>query len=100
MINDNIAKGTITNNKERQQFQMALDGEIASLEYRLNDGVLVLMHTEVPDKLGGHGIASALAEYAFNYARAAGLPVKIYCPFVLAWVKKHPQQQDIVVKTD
>ena len=87
---------SIVNNEQRKQFQVTIDGETASLEYRFLDGVLVLMHTEVPDKLGGRGIASSLAAYAFGYAREKGLRVKVYCPFVLAWMKKHPEVRDVV----
>jgi predicted GNAT family acetyltransferase len=87
----------VVNNRDRQQFQVTVDGEMASLEYRFSDGTLVLMHTEVPEKLGGRGIASALAAYAFNYAGEQGLPVKVYCPFVQAWLKKHPEWADITV---
>ena len=90
----------VINNPERQQFQLILDGETASLEYRLHEGRLVLMHTEVPEKLGGRGIGSALANFAFRFARANHLPVKVYCPFVLTWVKKHPEEEDLIVKTD
>jgi uncharacterized protein len=90
----------IFNNKERQQFQVFTDGQLASLEYRLSEGRIVLMHTEVPDNLSGHGIGSALVEYAFNHARANHLPVKVYCPFVQAWLKRHPEYNDLVVKTD
>lgn len=89
----------IQNNEQNQQFQLFLDDERAFLEYRFQDGVLVLMHTEVPEKLGGKGIASALAAHAFNYARANHLKIKVYCPFVLTWVKKHPEQMDLVVLT-
>lgn len=85
-------------NKQRMQFQVDMEGEIATLEYRWSDGVLVLMHTEVPDKLGGRGIGSALAAYAFDYAKKEGLSVKVYCPFVLAWLKKHPEYENIVVR--
>ncbi|HXB93531.1 MAG TPA: GNAT family N-acetyltransferase [Puia sp.] len=88
---------SIVNNTERKQFQVEIDGEIATLEYRFSEGVLVLMHTEVPEKLGGRGIGSALAAYAFDYAQKQGLRVKIYCPFVLAWLKKHPGAGAIVV---
>jgi predicted GNAT family acetyltransferase len=87
----------IFNNKQRQQFQVHLDGAIASLEYRLNDGMIVLMHTEVPEKFGGHGVGSALAQFALDYARANHLPVKVYCPFVATFVKRHPEYKDIVV---
>jgi predicted GNAT family acetyltransferase len=91
---------TVFNNTERQQFQVSADGELASLEYRLHEGRLVLMHTEVPEKLGGHGIGTALAAYAFKYARAHQLPVKVYCPFVQAYLKRHPEDNDLVVKAD
>ena len=91
---------TVLNNEQQMQFQVKLDGEAAFLEYRMHDGVLVLMHTEVPEKLGGRGVGKALAEYAFQYARARHLPVKVYCPFVQAWLKKHPEYTDIVVKPD
>jgi uncharacterized protein len=90
----------ILNNEQRQQFQAEIDGQLASLEYRLHEGRIVLMHTEVPPALGGGGVGTALVEYAFNYARTHHLPVKIYCPFVAAYVRRHPEQQDIVVKAD
>jgi uncharacterized protein len=87
----------IFNNEQRQQFQLHLDRSIASLEYRMNDGMIVLMHTEVPENLGGRGIGSALAQFALDYARANHLPVKVYCPFVTTFVKRHPEYTDIVV---
>jgi predicted GNAT family acetyltransferase len=90
----------IFNNGQRQQFQTEIDGQLASLEYRLHEGRIVLMHTEVPPALGGRGIGSALVEYALNYARTHHLPVKIYCPFVAAYVRRHSEQQDIVVESD
>jgi len=90
----------IFNNTERQQFQFSAENDLASLEYRLYDGKLVLMHTEVPEKLSGHGIGTALAGYAFQYARANHLPVKVYCPFVQAYLKRHPEYNDLVVKAD
>lgn len=90
----------IFNDTERQQFQVMVDGELASLEYRLYDGMIVLMHTEVPDQLAGHGIGSAMADFALNYARANHIPVKVYCPFVQAYLKRHPEFIDLVVTAD
>src|ERR1700733_16261318 len=88
---------TILNNEKEQQFQVRLEGELATLEYRMHEGVIVLMHTEVPDKLGGRGIASALAKFGMEYARGHQMPVKVYCPFVQAWLKRHPEEMDIVI---
>jgi hypothetical protein len=90
----------IFNNTERQQFQVIVDGHLASLEFRLSNGMIVLMHTEVPEQLAGHGIGSALAEFALNYARTNHMPVKVYCPFVQAYLKRHPEFMDLVVRTD
>ena len=89
---------TIINNEQRQQFQVTIDEETAFLEYRLHDGMLVLMHTEVPEKMGGQGIGTALAAYGFEYARSIGRPVKIYCPFVLTYAKRHPELSSQLVK--
>ena len=88
---------SIVNNEKEQQFQVMAEGEKAFLEYRMHDGVIVLMHTEVPAKLAGRGIASALATFAMEFARSHGLPVKVYCPFVTTWLQKHPEYMDMVV---
>jgi predicted GNAT family acetyltransferase len=87
---------TVINNEQRQQFQIVIGGEIASLEYRLSDGMIVLMHTEVPEQFGGRGIASSLAAAAFEHARAHHLKVKVYCPFVLTYLKRHPEWATLV----
>lgn len=89
---------TILNNEKEQQFQVRMEGEMAFLEYRFYNGEIALMHTEVPDKLAGKGIASALAEYAFHYARDHKMPVKVYCPFVAAYLKRHPEYEAQVVR--
>jgi uncharacterized protein len=88
---------TVFNNEQQQQFQVKAVGETAFLEYRFYEGNLILMHTEVPDILAGKGVGSSLASYALNYARTHHLPVKVYCPFILEYLKKHPGEMDIVV---
>ncbi|HEX9509136.1 MAG TPA: GNAT family N-acetyltransferase [Puia sp.] len=88
----------ILNNEKEQQFQVRAEGEIAFLEYRYYKGDIALMHTQVPDKLSGRGIASALAEYALTYARDHKIPVMVYCPFVGGYLKKHPEYEELVDK--
>src|SRR5450631_312820 len=53
----------VTNNNKQQQFEVHEDGEIAVLQYRFHEGVIWLMHTEVPANLEGKGIASTLARF-------------------------------------
>jgi len=87
---------TVINNEQNQQFLAPVEDETAYMEYRLKDGIIYLMHTDVPDRLSGRGIGTALATYAFNYARENGLKVKVYCPFVLTYLKRHPELANIV----
>jgi predicted GNAT family acetyltransferase len=88
----------IINNEQEQQFQVMVEGEKAYLEYRLYKGDIALMHTDVPSSLAGRGIATALAQYALDYAREHKIPVMVYCPFVSAFLKKHPEYQDVLDK--
>jgi uncharacterized protein len=88
----------VTNNSQQQQFEVKADGEMAVLQYRFHEGQIWLMHTEVPAQLEGKGIASQLAHYGLEWASANQLKVKVLCPFVAIYLKRHPEYLDIVVK--
>jgi hypothetical protein len=79
------------------RFEMEQDGEVAYLEYTLTDRVLGLIHSEVPDKLRGHGIAASLAESALQWARENNRKVDVVCPLVLDYIAKHPEYADLVL---
>ena len=87
---------TVTNNEAKNRFEVREDDEISFLDYLVSDGYISLLHTEVPEVSGGKGIASSLSEYAFQYASEKNLQVKIYCAFVVTYVKRHPDLQSIV----
>ncbi len=80
------------------RFEIERDGAVAYLEYNLSDKVLVLVHTEIPEKLRGLGLASSLAEGAFQWARENNRKVDIMCPAVLEYVEKHPEYADLVLR--
>lgn len=88
----------IVNNEQNMRFELRLEGQVAFLEYRLHKGNIAFMHTEVPPMLEGKGIGSALAKYAFKYAKDHQLPVLVYCPFVSAFLKRHPEYNVQVVQ--
>ncbi|PUZ27582.1 hypothetical protein GA0116948_103127 [Chitinophaga costaii] len=83
----------IRHNEKNMRFEVEEAGEVAHLEYRLYKGDMALMHTEVPSALEGKGVASALVKYAFAYAAAHHLPVMVYCPYVAAFIQRHPEYQ-------
>jgi len=80
------------------RFEIDQDGETAYLEYSLTGKVLALIHTEVPDKLRGKHLASALAETAFKYARDNHVKVDIVCPSVQGFIARHPEYSELVMR--
>jgi predicted GNAT family acetyltransferase len=86
----------VIRNEPEGRFEVRLGGDVAFAEYRLKPGQIVLPHTEAPEAFEGKGVASALARAAFGYARANGLKVVPTCPFMAGWVKKHPEEHDII----
>jgi predicted GNAT family acetyltransferase len=95
-VNHQKMEFPVHNNPDQQQFEVEAEGELAILQYRFHDKLLWLMHTEVPKKLEGHGIASILAHNALEWARATNIKVKVICPFVAVYLKRHPEYNDIV----
>lgn len=83
---------------EATRFVARSDGEPsgAFLDVVDRDDHWALIHTEVPDALGGRGIGSALVRAALERARAEGIVVNPRCSFVAAWLRRHPDQQDLV----
>jgi predicted GNAT family acetyltransferase len=79
------------------RFEIERNGETAYLEYSLAGNILVLSHTEIPEKLRHLGLASALAETGLRWARERKLKVDIVCPSVQQYVAKHPEYADLVV---
>jgi uncharacterized protein len=87
---------TITNNEMAQQFEAQVDGQLARLVYEQTPGRIILIHTEVPDTLSGRGIGSVLARTALEDARARQLRVVPRCPFVRAYIERHPEYRELL----
>lgn len=88
----------VRDNTEKHQFELEVDGYMALAVYQLKPGVITFVHTEVPKELGGRGVGSKLAKGALDQARARGLKVVPKCPFIKAWIEKHPEYQDLLAQ--
>lgn len=84
----------ITNNEKDQQFEYTENGETARLVYKFYKKDIAFMHTIVPESLNGKGIASALATYAFDWAKEHNKKVMNFCPYVAKWLEKHPERNE------
>ena len=80
------------------RFVAEIDGQTAYITYRERDGgILELDHTYVPQALRGGGIASQLTAHALDYARERGARVVPSCPFVAAYIDRHPKYRELRV---
>jgi uncharacterized protein len=78
------------------RFVATVDGHECEAAYRLIDGVMWLIHTEVHPALQGRGIAAALVQAALAHARAQGLKVRPACSYVRTYMRRHPETQDLL----
>lgn len=76
---------------EHHRLLFDLDGSVAHLEYTTQPGRLILVHTEVPDELGGRGIGGALVRAAVERARTEQLTIVPWCPFARRWLREHEE---------
>lgn len=83
----------VRDNVAASQFEITLDGGRAGvLTYELRPGAIALLHAEVDPAFEGRGLGSTLIRSALDSARERGLKVLPYCPFVKAYLAKHPEE--------
>lgn len=78
---------------EQARFTVTVDGAVAGFaEYRPRAGGTKrdFMHTEIDPNFGGRGLGTTLVSAALESTRAAGLTIIPRCPFVAAWLRRHP----------
>lgn len=89
----------ITKNEQTSQYETTIDGQLAYVAYDLEDpDRIVLTHTIVPDALSGRGIAGEVVKHVLDDARANHLKVVPQCSYVAAYIKRHPEYEDLLAK--
>lgn len=78
------------------RFELHFSNAIAFLEYRIKDGVMYLIHTEVPEALQGSGVGGRLVQQVLKYVAEQGYTVVPYCPFARAYLLRHPEYQHLL----
>ncbi|HEY9495446.1 MAG TPA: GNAT family N-acetyltransferase [Intrasporangium sp.] len=92
---------TVTQNRERGRFEIAVDGKRVGLaRYVEDDGRRIFFHTEVDEAFSGEGLASVLVRQALDATREEGLRVIAVCPYVAAYVKRHHDWDDLLDRAD
>jgi uncharacterized protein len=87
----------VADRPDHSRYEIELDGQpVGLLSYRLAGGMITHRHTEIDPSVGGRGLGSSLVRFALDDARARGLTVKPQCPFVAAFIVRHPQYGGLV----
>jgi predicted GNAT family acetyltransferase len=89
---------TVTNNAARRRYEAVVDltGAAGFVEYQETRELVVLTHTEVDPAFEGQGVGSVLARSAIEDIRDRGLKALVVCPFILGWVRRHPDYVDVL----
>jgi predicted GNAT family acetyltransferase len=83
----------------RHRFELLVDGEVAGLAvYRRQDGMVVVIHSEVDERFRGQGLGNELAARTLDLIRSNDEKIKPVCPFFAHYVSEHPEYDDIVVQ--
>ena len=86
----------VTDNRAEAEFELVVDGYRAIAAYQREEGTIVFTHTVVPKAIEGRGVASKLIRAALDSARDQGLKVVPQCPFVRAYIERHPEYRDLL----
>jgi predicted GNAT family acetyltransferase len=79
------------------RFVALVGGEQAGFaQYRRLPDRTTFTHTVVEERFEGQGVGSALIRAALDAERAAGHAVEPRCPFVSAFIARHPDYADLV----
>ena len=82
---------------EFRRFEITVDGELAGFAvYMRRPGLIDFLHTEIDPRFEGRGVGSTLIAAALDAARVEGLDVIPHCPFVRAYLQRHPELVDLV----
>jgi predicted GNAT family acetyltransferase len=88
----------VVDHREAHRYEArAADGTVLGFsKYRLAGDTVVFTHTEVDDDQEGQGVGSRLVREALDDVRAGGRRIRPLCPFVKAYVDRHPEYADLV----
>jgi uncharacterized protein len=92
----NAEASEVLHNASAHRFEFHSGEAMARLDYRLQSGKIVLLHTEVPPELAGGGVGAKLVKAALEHARESGLTVVPLCSYVAAYIRRNQQYQALL----
>lgn len=88
----------VIDNQEGKQYEMHVEGKVVKIEYIRAKHKIYLTHTEVPKSLEGRGLATSIVQKVLEDIDKKELTLIPLCPFVAAYIKKHPEWKRLVLR--
>jgi len=85
-------------NKDKKRFEIEVNKNYAFTNYGEFGSQIALVHTETEPELEGKGAASAVVEKTLHYLENNHLKLLPFCPFVFAYIQRHPEWKYLVSK--
>ncbi len=80
-----------------RRFKLLLEGEqVGHITYRQNEEVITFVHTFVSEDYSGRGLAARLVAGALADLRSHDEALIPLCPYVQAYLRKHPEDIELV----
>ena len=93
-----IVSFSVADNPEARRYELTAEEErIGFVTYRMEPGVIALLHAEINPAHERQGWGSRLVAGALDDARERGLRVRPVCPFVVDYIARHPGYRDLLV---
>lgn len=89
---------------DRNRYALDDNGKlIGAAHYRDFQGVdgveRIFFHTVVDEEYGGQGLASVMVKFALDNTISGGAKIVAVCPYVKAYIAKHPEFQEHLAAT-
>jgi predicted GNAT family acetyltransferase len=86
----------VRDHPDANRYEIHVGGRLAGFaDYRDRGGRRIFVHTEVDPAHAGKGLGNRLAAGALDDVRARALPIVVRCPFIRAFIKRHPEYRDL-----
>ncbi|HEY7468279.1 MAG TPA: GNAT family N-acetyltransferase [Acidimicrobiia bacterium] len=96
-MSDQASKARVSDDPENHRYVLEIDGDVVGLAvYHVRGGRYIFVHTEIQPGHGGEGLGTLLARAALDDVRTKGARVVPLCPFISAFIRRHPDYEDLI----
>ena len=73
------------------------EGELRAVfaDYAVQGDTRAILHVEAAPALRGSGAAGRFMQALAEHARVEGLKLRPVCSYAVAWLKRHPEYEDV-----